>query len=65
MASHVKADFNPRGDCAEIEVSILEAVLAQSVGKMSEQEKAELFAEFGGIYKPGRSSRDGGTSGSD
>lgn len=53
VASHVKADFNPRGDCAEIEVSILEAVLAQSVGKMSEQEKAELFAEFGGIYKPG------------
>ena len=53
VASHVKADFNPKNDCAQIEIAILEAVLAQSVAKMSEQEKADLFAEFGSTYKPG------------
>jgi len=53
VASHVKADFKPKNDCAQIELAILEAVLAQSVAKMTEQEKADLFAEFGGIYKPG------------
>lgn len=53
VASHVKADFKPKNDCAQIEIAILEAVLTQSVAKMSEQEKAELFAEFGGTYKPG------------
>ena len=53
VASHVKADFNPKNDCAQIEIAILEAVLAQSVAKMNEQEKADLFAEFGSTYKPG------------
>lgn len=53
VASHVKADFKPKNECAQIEIAILEAVLAQSVAKMSEQEKADLFAEFGGTYKPG------------
>ncbi|WP_066261537.1 ubiquinol-cytochrome C chaperone family protein [Hydrogenophaga flava] len=53
VASHVKADFKPKNDCAQIEIAILEAVLTQSVAKMSDQEKADLFAEFGCIYKPG------------
>ena len=53
VASHVKADFKPKNDCAQIEIAILEAVLAQSFAKMSEQEKADLFAEFGATYMPG------------
>lgn len=53
VASHVKATFNPKDDCAQIEIAILEAVLAQSMAKMSEQDKADLFAEFGATYKPG------------
>lgn len=52
VASHVKARHNPKSDCAQIEIAILEAVLEQSLGKMSEQEKASLFAEFGSTYKP-------------
>lgn len=53
VASHVKADFSPKSDCAKIEIAILEAVLAQSVAKMTEQEKLKLFSEFGGVYTPG------------
>lgn len=53
VASHVKASFNPKQDCAQIEIAILEAVLAQSIAKMSEEQKAELFAEFGGTYTAG------------
>lgn len=52
VASHVKARHNPKSDCAQIEIAILEAVLEQSLGKMSEEEKANLFAEFGSTYKP-------------
>ena len=52
VASHVKARHNPTSDCAQIEIAILEAVLEQSLGKMSEQEKSNLFAEFGSTYKP-------------
>lgn len=52
VASHVKARHNPKSDCATIEIEILQAVLEQSVVKMSEQEKADLFAEFGSTYKP-------------
>lgn len=53
VASHVKASYSSKSSCAQIEIAILEAVLAQSVAKMSEQEKADLFAEFGSTYKPG------------
>jgi len=52
VASHVKARHNPKSDCAQIEIAILEAVLEQSLGKMSEEEKNNLFAEFGSTYKP-------------
>lgn len=52
VASHVKARHNPKSDCAQIEIAILEAVLEQSLGKMSEEEKTNLFAEFGSTYKP-------------
>lgn len=53
VASHVKAAFSPRSSCALIEIAILEAVLAQSLDKMNEQEKQDLFAEFGASYTPG------------
>ena len=53
VASHVKAKHNPKSECIEIEIAILEAVLEQSLGKMSEEEKEKLFAEFGSTYKPG------------
>ena len=52
VASHVKARRTP-GDCTQIEIAILEAVLEQSLDKMSEKEKADFFAEFGSTYKPG------------
>lgn len=53
VAKHVKASFNSKSDCSQIEIAILEAVLAQSIAKMSEEQKAALFAEFGGTYKAG------------
>jgi uncharacterized protein YaaW (UPF0174 family) len=53
VASHVKARHNSKSNCAQIEIAILEAVLEQSLAKMSEREKADLFAEFGSTYKPG------------
>lgn len=53
VASHVKADFKSKSDCAQIEIAILESVLEQSLHKMSEQEKADLFTEFGSTYMPG------------
>lgn len=53
VASHVKAEVNRSSSCAEIELAVLEAVLKQSLGKMSEQEKADLFAEFGSTYASG------------
>ncbi len=53
VAKHLKARHDPKNDCAQIEIAVLEAVLEQSLSKMSEQEKANLFAEFGSIYKPG------------
>lgn len=52
VAKHVKADFKPRNDAEQIEIAILEALLAQSFAKMSDLEKANLFAEFGSTYKP-------------
>lgn len=48
-----ESSARPRAHCAQIEIAILEAVLEQSLDKMSEKEKADLFAEFGSIYKPG------------
>lgn len=53
VASHVKARYSARSDCTQIELAILEAILEQSLDKMSEQEKARLFAEFGSTYIPG------------
>lgn len=53
VASHLKTDFRPAQSCGEIEIAAVNAVLAQSFSKMSEQEKADLFAEFGGTYAPG------------
>lgn len=53
VANHVKAEVNRNSTCAEIELTVLEAVLSQSLTKMSEKEKADLFAEFGGTYAPG------------
>lgn len=53
VANHVKAEVGRMSTCVEIELSVLEAVLEQSLSKMSEQEKADLFKEFGSNYAPG------------
>ena len=53
VADHLRADFRPAQSCGAIEISAVNAVLGQSLPKMSEQEKADLFAEFGGTYTPG------------
>ncbi|MDF8362978.1 ubiquinol-cytochrome C chaperone family protein [Achromobacter anxifer] len=53
VASHVNARYSSKNDCAQIEIAILEAILEQSLDKMSEQDKENLFAEFGSTYVPG------------
>lgn len=53
VASHVKAEVGRNSTCAEIELSVLEAVLKQSLAKMTEPEIAELFKEFGSTYAAG------------
>lgn len=53
VAGHVGARYSSKSDCAQIEIAILEAILEQSLEKMSEQDKERLFAEFGGTYVPG------------
>lgn len=53
VASHVKAEVELSSSCADIELAVLEALLTQSLGKMTEQEKADLFAEFSSTYVPG------------
>ena len=53
VACHLKTEHDPKSDCAQIEMAILESVLEQSLDKMSEQERADLFAEFGANYTAG------------
>lgn len=53
VARHVKAEFSPKSEIGIIELAIIHAVMKQSFEKMSEQERADLFAEFGARYTTG------------
>lgn len=53
VAEHVKAPYNSKNDCAQIEMAILVKVLEQSLDKMTEEQKKQLFDEFGANYTVG------------
>lgn len=53
VASHVKAPHNDNNSCEQIELAILMKVLEQSLDKMTEDEKGDLFAQFGRDYTRG------------
>jgi uncharacterized protein YaaW (UPF0174 family) len=50
VADHLKVNYNTSNDCAKIEIEILLKVLEQSIEKMSEQERKELFEDLGGKF---------------
>lgn len=53
VADHLSANFNDQQDIAAIESAVLMKVLEKSLEKMSEEEKANFFAEFGVKYSTG------------
>lgn len=53
VASHIKAPHSAAAHCDKVETCILLQVLDELLEKMSEEERAKLFAEFGGVYLRG------------
>lgn len=53
VARHLKADFNPKATAEMIEKAILVCVMKRSLEEMTEEQKAEFFAEFGTRYSIG------------
>lgn len=50
VADHMKVTYSKKDDTAQIEMAILLKILAQSVEKMSEEQKKTLLEEFGMAY---------------
>lgn len=48
VADHLNANYNKNNDCSEIEISILLKILEQSIDKMTDAERNELFESLGG-----------------
>jgi len=53
VASHVGVGKEGLGDCAKMEMAIIAKVVEQSVGRMSEDDKATFFESVGASYRPG------------
>ncbi|MGV6493787.1 YaaW family protein [Stenotrophomonas rhizophila] len=53
VAKRVKATVKANSSCAQMEMSILLRVLEQSMEKMTEEQKEQLFADFGAGYVRG------------
>lgn len=47
VADHLKVKYNKNGDCPQIEMVILLKVLEESIDRMSEQDREELFKSLG------------------
>lgn len=50
VADHVKAQYSKNDDCNRIETGILVKVLEQSMQKMTEEQRKEVFETFGQRY---------------
>lgn len=53
VAKHLKVPFSADSECALIEMAIISKVLQQAVGKMTEEQREELFSTLGSKYTPG------------
>lgn len=53
VASHVGVGKSSLDDCAKMEMAIIVKVVEQSVGRMSEEDKATFFESVGASYRPG------------
>lgn len=50
VADHLKVPYQANSPCEQIEMAILFKILEKSLDTMSEEQKRELFKEFGGHY---------------
>jgi len=50
VADHLDVNYNKKIDCQQIELAVLMKILEQSIEKMSEQERKELFEDLGGKF---------------
>ncbi|UYM63746.1 hypothetical protein N5938_12945 [Pseudomonas aeruginosa] len=53
VASHVGVSKAGTGDCAQMEMAIIAKVVEQSLGRMSEEDKATFFESLGTSYRSG------------
>lgn len=53
VAGHVSATTSSKSDCVQLESAIVATMMDQAFAKMTEQEREDLFAEFGAKYTPG------------
>lgn len=53
VASHVGVSKESTGDCARMEMAIITKVFEQSIGRMSDEDKATFFESLGASYKLG------------
>lgn len=53
VAGHVSANTSPKSDCVQFESAIVGTMMDQAFAKMTEQEREDLFAEFGAKYTRG------------
>ncbi|QHF44370.1 hypothetical protein PspS35_11505 [Pseudomonas sp. S35] len=53
VASHIGVGKSGLGDCAKMEMAIITKVVEQSVGRMSDEDKATFFESVGASYRPG------------
>ncbi|HBO6380188.1 TPA: hypothetical protein L4742_006821, partial [Pseudomonas aeruginosa] len=53
VASHVGVSKESTGDCARMEMAIITKVFEQSIGRMSEEDKATFFESLGTSYRSG------------
>lgn len=53
VAAHVGVPKGEQGDCAKMEMAIISKVLAQSLDRMSEEDRTTFFESLGAFYRPG------------
>jgi uncharacterized protein YaaW (UPF0174 family) len=53
VASHVSAKTSPKSDCVQFESAIVDTMMDQAFAKMTEQEREDLFSQFGAKYTSG------------
>lgn len=53
VASHIGVEMEGLSNCSKMEMAIIAKVVEQSLGRMSEEDKATFFDSIGASYRPG------------